>query len=159
MSPLSVHASAVVVGEAGVLVRGPSGAGKSALCLALIDEANRRGCFGALVADDRVFLTTAHGRLIAAPAAGFEGMIEQRGAGIVRRPHAARAVLRLAVDLAPAGESPPRWQDEAAQTVEIAGVTLARLRLDLRLGPHYAAALIFPRVVMSDKSTPAANFA
>lgn len=159
MSPLSVHASAVVVGEAGVLVRGPSGAGKSALCLTLIDEAARRGWYGALIADDRVFLTPAYGRLIAAPAAGFEGLIEQRGAGIVRRPHEARAVLRLVVDLPPAGEPSPRWAAEGDETVEIAGVSLMRLRLDLTLAPLYAAALIFPRVIMSDKSAPVANFA
>ena len=159
MNPFAIHASAVVLGEAGVLVKGPSGAGKSALCLTLIDEAARRGVHGALIADDRVFLTPAHGRLIAAPAEGFEGLIEQRGAGIVRRPHLERAVLRLVVELPPRGEVPPRWPEEGDETVEIAGVWLLRLRLDLELGPLYAAALIFPRVITSDKTAFATNFA
>ena len=51
----ALHATAVVVGESGVLLRGPSGAGKSSLALALIWAARERAGFAALVADDRVF--------------------------------------------------------------------------------------------------------
>ena len=44
----TVHATAVLVGADGVLIRGDSGAGKSALALALIERGAR------LIADDRV---------------------------------------------------------------------------------------------------------
>ena len=48
-----IHATVVLVGEAGVLIRGASGSGKSALALALMSEAGRRGLFARLVGDDR----------------------------------------------------------------------------------------------------------
>ena len=51
MSPLRVHASAVAIGEAGILIRGPSGAGKSSLALALIALAQLQGRFARLIAD------------------------------------------------------------------------------------------------------------
>ena len=92
-----------MVGERGVLIRGPSGAGKSALAFALIDEARARGRYGALVADDRVFLEAANGALIARGAAGFEGLIENRGEGVLRLPHEPEVVADLLVDLGPQG--------------------------------------------------------
>jgi serine kinase of HPr protein (carbohydrate metabolism regulator) len=49
---IRVHASCVLVGEGAVLVRGPAGSGKTALCLALIEQAQRIGVFSRLVADD-----------------------------------------------------------------------------------------------------------
>ena len=51
----ALHATALVVGESGVLLRGPSGAGKSSLALALIWAARERAVFAALIADDRAF--------------------------------------------------------------------------------------------------------
>ena len=80
----AVHANVVVVGEAGVLIRGPSGSGKSQLSIALIDEAEARGAYAALVADDRAHLSIEHGRLVARGAPGFEGVLEQRGEGLIR---------------------------------------------------------------------------
>ena len=60
--PSNVYASAVLVGERGVLIRGAAGSGKSSLALALIaaDPAATR-----LVADDRAVLEAAGGRLLA----------------------------------------------------------------------------------------------
>ena len=60
----TVHATAVLVGADGVLIRGESGAGKSALALALIERGAR------LIADDRLMLSACHGRLVATRAAG-----------------------------------------------------------------------------------------
>lgn len=134
MSEPSVHACAVMVGEKGVLIRGPSGAGKSSLCLALIDEARRAGRFAALVADDRVLLEPAGGRLLARCIPGFEGRIERRGEGIVVVLHEPVAVIRLVIDLAPRGVTPPRWPEDGGESVEIAGISLPRLLLDLAPG-------------------------
>ena len=78
---LTVHAACVVLGEAGVLIRGESGAGKSSLALGLIEAAPAHGLFGALVADDRVRITCAHGRLVARPHPAIAGRIELRGLG------------------------------------------------------------------------------
>ena len=95
--PATVHASAVLVGERGVLIRGPSGSGKSSLVLGLLvgDEPATTW----LIADDRVILTAAHGRLIAAAPPALAGQLEIRGQGIVRRPFVSPARLHLVVDL------------------------------------------------------------
>ena len=49
---LSLHASTLVVREAGILIRGPSGAGKTRLALGLVEQARLAGGFARLVADD-----------------------------------------------------------------------------------------------------------
>src|SRR5579885_12565 len=46
---LYLHATAAVVGEAGVLIRGPSGSGKSSLAFALIAAAKASGLFARLI--------------------------------------------------------------------------------------------------------------
>ena len=43
--PASIHACALIVDEAGLLIRGASGAGKSSLVLALIAAAQAQGRF------------------------------------------------------------------------------------------------------------------
>lgn len=127
--PSTVHASAVLVGETGILIRGASGSGKSALALGLID--NPAG--GAwLIADDRVVLTAAHGRLIASPPEILAGRIEIRGQGIARRPFVAPAVIRLLVDLLPPGDC-LRMPTEDEGLSEIGGIALPCLRAPLRL--------------------------
>jgi HPr kinase/phosphorylase len=130
----SVHASALVVGERGALIRGPSGAGKSLLMLAIIASARAAGGFAAVVADDRVFLSVAAGRLLARGAAGFEGFVERRGEGLSRQPHEPRAVLRLVIDLSARGRTPPRLPEDSERDVELLGIRLPRLALDLAPG-------------------------
>ena len=95
-----MHATCVVVGEAGVLLRGEAGAGKSSLALALIERATLRGGFAALVGDDRVRLARCHGRVVARPHPAIAGRIEIRGHGIVAVESVEACVLRLVVDLA-----------------------------------------------------------
>jgi serine kinase of HPr protein (carbohydrate metabolism regulator) len=122
----TVHASAVLVGARAVLVRGPSGAGKSRLALDLI-QAGRTGSvpFARLVADDRVHLEAVGGRLLARPAEALSGLLEVRGAGIVRLVHEPCAVLGLVVDLAAAdAERLPRAE---TRETEVAGIKLPRL--------------------------------
>jgi HPr kinase/phosphorylase len=129
--PLRLHASAVVVGEAGILIRGPSGAGKSSLALALIALARSQGRFARLIADDRTELTARAGRLLAAPVPPIEGMIERRGLGLTPEPYLAMAVIRLVVDC---GAEPERMPEPEALVEAIAGVSLPRLSLLPRAG-------------------------
>ena len=82
---LDVHASTLVVGEHGVLVRGPSGSGKTRLVLALMAEAGR-DAFARLVADDRTLLSRHAGRIVARPHPAIAGLVERRGLGIVTVP-------------------------------------------------------------------------
>jgi HPr kinase/phosphorylase len=121
-----VHASAVLTGSRAVLIRGPAGSGKSRLALALIDAA-KAGLirFARLVADDRVELTVAHGRLLVSPPSSLAGLIEVRGVGIRRVVFETVAVAGLIVDLAAAdGE---RMPSSSARLAEISGVSLPRL--------------------------------
>ena len=135
----SVHANVVVIGEAGVLIRGPSGAGKSSLSIALLDEAATRGLYYALVADDRAFLCAEHGRLIARGAPRFEGLVEQRGEGLIRFKYELFTVVRLVVDLPARKSGALRWPDDDARTTDMFGIALPRLHLDLSIGVIHAA--------------------
>jgi HPr kinase/phosphorylase len=124
--PASIHGSCVAVGEIGVLIRGPSGAGKSELAFALI-LAGRTGAIPPtrLVADDRVVVTVRGGRLVASAPEAIAGLIEVRGIGIRRLPHASEAVLGLVIDLAaPDGARLP--QPDALHTA-LDGVIVQRL--------------------------------
>ena len=64
MTAPTVHATAIVIGETGVLIRGRSGSGKSSLALALVARVRLAGGFAAFVADDRVALAPAGGRSV-----------------------------------------------------------------------------------------------
>jgi HPr kinase/phosphorylase len=134
-SDSTIHASAVLVGTGlvgtglvgthGLLIRGDGGTGKSQLVLQFIAAAaDGRLPFARLVADDRVFVTTAHGRLIARAPPLLAGLIEIRGLGIRRLPFEPAAVIHLVVDLAAATE---RMPPAAATETEIEGVRLPRL--------------------------------
>ena len=85
----ALHATALVVGESGVLLRGPSGAGK----------------------------------------------IERRFEGLIAVAAEPAAVIRLVVDLAGRGETPPRLPDDDELSAEILGVRLPRVPLDPAHGP------------------------
>jgi hypothetical protein len=130
----SVHASAVLVGSRGVLIRGPAGAGKSRLALALIGAAEAGLIrFARLIGDDRVQLSASNGRLLARPAAELAGLIEVRGVGICALPHEPVAVLGWVIDLA-ADES-PRLPVGAATEAVIAGIALPRLAVAAGVEP------------------------
>jgi HPr kinase/phosphorylase len=122
----TMHASAVLVGARAVLIRGPSGSGKSQLALDLI-QAGRAGAlrFARLVADDRVHLEAAGGRLLARPAERLAGLIEVRGVGLLRLPHEASAVIGLVIDLA--ADDAIRLPDAAQRKTEIENIALPRL--------------------------------
>lgn len=142
----SVHASAIVVGEKGILIMGPSGAGKSSLSLAIIQGAQASGTFAALIADDRVLLTAASGRLLARAVPGYEGMIERRGEGLLTIGHEPRTAVRLVIDLSRPGEPPPRLPAEEDRFIELLGIRLPRLLGDFRSGPGECALAALRRV-------------
>lgn len=120
-----LHASAVVVGEAGVLIRGPSGAGKSTLARRIVDAARRIGLFARLVGDDRVSAARAHDRVVLRPHRAILHRIEIRGLGIGATDAEESAILRLVVDCS---EAPPaRFPDVDEGTAEIAGVPFRRI--------------------------------
>jgi serine kinase of HPr protein (carbohydrate metabolism regulator) len=131
----ALHATAVVVGESGLLLRGSSGVGKSALALALIWAARERAGFAALVADDRAFLHAFGGRLVARGAPEFAGRVERRFEGLIAVAAEPAAVIRLVVDLAGRGETPPRLPEEGELSTEILGVRLPRVPLNPAHGP------------------------
>ncbi|MFZ5732579.1 MAG: HPr kinase/phosphorylase [Pseudomonadota bacterium] len=139
----SIHASAVVCGTAGILIRGPSGSGKSQLALDLI-LAGRAGQIPPvrLVGDDRVHLVRDGSRLLAHPAEALRGLIEVRGLGIRRTDFAPEAEIGLVVDLAAADGA--RLPPPEALITEIEGVTLPRLPVEsgYRPLPIVQAALI-----------------
>jgi HPr kinase/phosphorylase len=121
--PATVHASAVLVGARAVLIRGPSGAGKSRLALDLIEAARAgRLRFARLVGDDRVHLESAGGRLLVRPAPALAGLIELRGAGILRLDYEPCAVVCLVVDLDAADAE--RLPDTSM--IEVEGIRLPR---------------------------------
>ncbi len=125
--PATVHASAVLVGERGVLIRGAAGSGKSSLLLGLLAGAPASTW---LVADDRVILPAAHGRLIATEPSVLAGLLEIRGQGIVRRAFVSPVRLSFVVDLLPLVEC-DRMPAHEAQVTSIAAVELPLLRLPI----------------------------
>ncbi|RFB79718.1 HPr kinase/phosphorylase [Methylovirgula sp. 4M-Z18] len=122
-----VHATAVVIGDSGILIRGDSGTGKSSLALALIEAADDRQ-FVRLIGDDRVRLAVRGDRLIVSAHPAIAGQIERFGQGIVRLPHEDAAVVRLVVDLSKR-DLTPRLPEAEDLTERILGVTNPHLTL------------------------------
>ncbi len=91
---MTLHATCVAVGDAGILITGPSGSGKSALALQLLAFG------GILVADDRTILHRDGNSLIAAPPKTIAGMIEARGVGILSVGHLHRIKVAVVVNMA-----------------------------------------------------------
>ncbi len=120
--PLRIHASAVSIEGAGILIEGPSGSGKSDLCLRLID----RGA--TLVGDDRLILSREGTRIIAASEPELAGKLEVRQIGIVSVATAGPVPLTVVVRLS---DDPPRLPLDRA-TCRYLDIELPLLRLDAR---------------------------
>jgi len=105
-----VHATAVAIEGAAILLRGPPGAGKSDLALRLIDDGAR------LVADDQTLLRRANDRVLVQAPATIAGLLEVRGVGIVRVDSLDEAPLALIVDLVPS-EQVERIPDNRSEVV------------------------------------------
>lgn len=120
----TIHASAVVVGERAVIVRGPSGSGKSRLVAALLDAA-KTGLlpYARLVADDRIRISAADGRLVVSAPETIRGMMEVAGLGIRSTESEAIAVAGLVVDLA----APDAARMPKPEQAQLLGVPVPRL--------------------------------
>lgn len=125
-----IHATAVDVNGAGLLILGRSGSGKSGLALEMI-------ALGAdLVGDDQVMLSTSGAGVTAKPAEALKGRIEARKIGILETSNIPSAKIALVVDL----EQPE--QDRLPKHREIA---IGAHQFDLLYGadvPNLAAALM-----------------
>jgi HPr kinase/phosphorylase len=121
----TIHGVAFLLGETGILLTGASGAGKSSFVAGLaatwLSDPVR------LVADDRVRLAAAGGRLIARPVEGFLGKIEMRGLGMAEIPAMPSAVMAVIVALNP--EHPPRLPNQDIEFECFLGVSLPLMRL------------------------------
>ena len=123
MPRTNIHATGLVLGKTGMILRGPSGAGKSLLALELIDEWEARGLEAKIVSDDRIDVEASGSRLTMLAPKAIEGLIELRGRGIVSRPFVAKSTVHLVVDLVDTLE---RMVEEDALVTELEGITLAR---------------------------------
>ena len=130
----SIHATAVMTGDRGILIRGPSGSGKSRLALDLI-FAGQTGQIPPtlLIGDDRVRLTVNGTSLIVAGVPELAGKIEIRGLGIRSIGFAQQAPVAVVVDLdaADAERLPP---SQALKTI-VSGLEIPRIPV----GRGYAA--------------------
>jgi serine kinase of HPr protein (carbohydrate metabolism regulator) len=124
LPPVNIHATALVLGDRGILITGPSGAGKTTLALALIDRFSRHGRFARLVGDDQLFIAA----VVSCPPATAR-LAEVRGVGPRPLPALASAVIDLVVRLVPDRDA-PRLPDPASEA--IAGIDLPRLDLPWR---------------------------
>jgi hypothetical protein len=134
------HGTAILLGEAGVLLRGASGAGKSQLALALVAEAHARGMFVRLIGDDRVSISAQAGRLVVRGHPAIAGQIEERGTAIVELETAKAAILRFLVDLE---TDPPRLPLVEAPVTELCGIDLPLLTMRAGLSPQEQARRVF----------------
>lgn len=138
-----VHATALAVGETGLLLRGASGSGKSALALALISHTQAHGAFARLVGDDRVGLEIRNGRLLARPHPSIAGLIEARGLGLAAVAFEPVCVLHAIVDICAAGERPPRYPDVDERRAVIQGIALPRLFVESGDAASVARIILF----------------
>jgi serine kinase of HPr protein (carbohydrate metabolism regulator) len=123
MSRENIHATGLVLGDYGIILRGPSGGGKSLLALELMDEWEARGRDAKLISDDRIEIEHVGGKIVMHAPKAIEGLIELRGRGIVQRPFVASAPLDLVVDMVDTLE---RMIEEDQLTTKLLGVSVAR---------------------------------
>lgn len=129
MAASNLHATAMVIGDRGILVTGASGSGKTTLALALLAAARSDGRFAVLVSDDQVLVSAAGGRLVCAAPQAIAGLVEVRG----RTPQTIASVPDAVVDLVVAlvaEEDTPRFSDD--MRIDIAGCSIALLTLAKR---------------------------
>jgi len=132
MNPPALHASCVVVGEAGILIRGPSGSGKSLLARDLILEGEAARRFARLVGDDRVRVAALGGRLVATAVPAIAGNIEVRGFGLLTVPYERSAIIRLVIDCLV--EEGPRLPLPSDRAIYLEGIPLPRIGAQVRPG-------------------------
>ncbi|MGH6859492.1 MAG: HPr kinase/phosphorylase [Phyllobacterium sp.] len=125
-SGVLLHATAVLVGDRGVLITGASGSGKSSVANALIDRTRARGRFAALVGDDLGFVRAVSGRLVCTAPVTLRGGLEVRGAGLYRTDAEPVAIVHLVVQLVESAQA-VRFND--GNSLQLEGVAVAQLIL------------------------------
>lgn len=133
-SCVNLHATCLVLGEAGVLIMGASGSGKSTLALSLLTLAQTHGLFSRLVADDRVLVQRQGDRVLAFPHPVTIGMIEKRGLGILTLLHEPAVRIDWLINWCENPERMPETQHDL-----LLGLPLRCLRL--RVGDCQAEAV------------------
>lgn len=136
---LNIHATGLVVGGFGLAILGPSGTGKSMLAVELVRRARAAGRHGFLVADDRLWVTSAAGRLVMRAPREIAGLIEQRGFGPRAVDALDAALLDRLVRLVPE-EDAPRLADPSLESLH--GIGLPRLDLPRRSTAPAAEAVL-----------------
>ena len=118
------HGTAVAFDGRGCLITGAPGRGKSTLALEMI-------ALGAdLVADDRVDLVRIGTEILMSAPPSIAGLIEARGAGLIRMPHRDRIRLTLIADL----DNPASERLPAGATRVLLGLPLPTIALHGRVG-------------------------
>ena len=123
---MNLHATAVILGDRGLLIRGRSGAGKTTLALALVEMVRARDRFARLVSDDQVLLEAHGGRLVCGAPGEIAGLAEYRGMGPGRTAFEPGTVVDLVADLVERG-SAPRYPER--DFVTLAGCNVPCLAL------------------------------
>jgi len=122
-----LQATCVAQAGRGVVLTGPSGSGKSDLALRLI-LARHPSPF-VLVADDHVRVERDANAPKALAPGHHAGLIEVRGMGLVRVPHAGSAAIVLAVALRP-WKDIERYPEPQRKQMVIAGFPVPLLEID-----------------------------
>lgn len=141
---LSLHGSAIVIGDLGILVLGPARSGKSSLCLSGLRRAASMGLVARLVADDHVRIDRGgDGLRLHAPDRLF-GRIEVSGIGILKEPAVKSAPFGLAVELCD-----PEGIERLPQELHTSylGSDVRRIRLPARQSAFGADVLVTLAVV------------
>ncbi len=126
MAGQNLHASALLLGDRGVLIAGASGSGKTTLALALIDGFTRHGRFARLVCDDQVLVSARNGRVFCQAPCAIAGLAEVHGVGPRPLDFEPGMIADLLVRLVPAA-SAQRFQE--AGTESLAGCDIPCLQL------------------------------
>lgn len=129
MSLPNIHGTALILGDRGVLITGPSGSGKTTLALTLLQQAQSRGVYAALIGDDQVLAEAMSARLIVHASPAIAGLAEVYGLGPRPLQWRLSGQIDLLVELVAAGEA-ARLQEIAQR--EIAGVPLSAISLPTR---------------------------
>jgi serine kinase of HPr protein (carbohydrate metabolism regulator) len=124
--PKNIHATAILIGERGILISGPSGSGKTTLALALVDHFGRRGLFARLIGDDQLFVAGHFGRLVCRAPETIAGLTEVPGFGPKPLSFEPVGIIDLAIQLVSAHDV-ARFQEDRSET--IAGCVLPRIDL------------------------------
>lgn len=139
-----IHASAVVLGHRGVLIRGVSRAGKSTLADQLVAYVSGQGGFAALVGDDRIALERAGTQVVMRGHPAIAGLIERRGVGIETMPFVENAVLQLVVDLS--GSASMLQTRESPAILDVMGMPIPHLTFDRSIPQAEQVAMILAQL-------------